>query len=243
MAVSGTGAQRTDRGLRPGAGVLTAACVSTFVVLGIGFLYPELQNIPLATTLPFVALGIVFWGLISQTVIEGCESFVQASGMLSQTSLPMLTFVWRTVLRNLAALLHHLVIVVAVVAGFGLWRTMDLPLALAGLALVLANVSWMCLLTAIISARFRDIPQIVMSVMQFSMFMTPVFWLPGGRLLDHAVLLLNPFYHLLEVVRAPLLGQSVSGLTYAFLSVLAVVGWAATFTTFALIRRRIVHYL
>ncbi|MCA6312309.1 MAG: hypothetical protein IM632_02635, partial [Phenylobacterium sp.] len=69
------------------------------MVLGIGFLYAELQKIPLATTLPFVALGIVFWGLISQTVIEGCESFVHASGMLSQTSLPMLTFIWRTVLR------------------------------------------------------------------------------------------------------------------------------------------------
>jgi ABC-type polysaccharide/polyol phosphate export permease len=128
------------------------------MVLGIGFLYAELQNIPLATTLPFVALGIVFWGLISQTIIEGCESFVQASGMLSQTALPMLTFVWRTVLRNLAALLHHLVIVVAVIIGFGLWRTLNLPLALAGLALVLINISWMCLLTAIISARFRDIP-------------------------------------------------------------------------------------
>ncbi|MCA3755449.1 MAG: hypothetical protein INF01_13575, partial [Phenylobacterium sp.] len=82
------------------------------MVLGIGFLYAELQKIPLATTLPFVALGIVFWGLISQTVIEGCESFVHASGMLSQTSLPMLTFIWRTVLRNLATLMHHLVIVV-----------------------------------------------------------------------------------------------------------------------------------
>ncbi len=214
------------------------------MVLGIGFLYAELQNIPLATTLPFVALGIVFWGLISQTVIEGCESFVQASGMLSQTSLPMLTFVWRTVLRNLAALLHHLVIVVGVIAGFGLWRTMDLPLALAGVGLVLVNVSWMCLLTAIISSRFRDIPQIVMSIMQFSMFMTPVFWQPGERVgLMDVVLTWNPFFHMLDAIRAPLMGVAPEASTFSILVVMALAGWAVAFGLFTATRRRIVHYL
>jgi ABC-type polysaccharide/polyol phosphate export permease len=214
------------------------------MVLGIGFLYAELQNIPLETTLPFVALGIVFWGLISQTVIEGCESFVQASGMLSQTSLPMLTFIWRSVLRNLATLLHHLVIVVAVIVGFDLWRVMDLPLALAGLALVLANISWMCLLTAIISARFRDIPQIVMSIMQFSMFMTPVFWQPGERVgLMDAVLTWNPFFHMLDAIRAPLMGAAPEASTFSVLIVMALAGWVVAFGLFTATRRRIVHYL
>lgn len=214
------------------------------MVLGIGFLYAELQKISLATTLPFVALGIVFWGLISQTVIEGCESFVHASGMLSQTSLPMLTFIWRTVLRNLAALMHHLVIVVGVIAGFGLWRTLDLPLALAGLALVLANISWMCLLTAIISARFRDIPQIVVSVMQFSMFMTPVFWQPGARVgMMDAVLTWNPFFHMLDAIRSPLMGQSPEASTFSVLVGMALGGWALAFGLFTVTRRRIVHYL
>jgi ABC-type polysaccharide/polyol phosphate export permease len=109
--------------------------------------------------------------------------------------------------------------------------------------LLLANISWISLAAGMASARFRDIPQIVASVIQFAMFMTPVFWLPGGRLLDHAVLLLNPFYHLLTVVRAPLLGQEVAPLTYGVLVAAAVLGWAVTFATFANIRRRIVHYL
>ena len=66
---------------------------------------------------------------------------------------------------------------------------------------------------------------------------------PGGRLVDHAVLLLNPFYHLLTVARAPLLGEAVAPITYVGLSIMAVVGWIATFAAFANIRRRIVHYL
>lgn len=214
------------------------------MVLGIGFLYSELQHISLTQTLPFVALGIVFWGTMSLVIIEGCDTFVVASSMLSQTSLPIFTFIWRTVLRNLVVLSHHVVIIVAVLIVFGYWRTMNLPLALVGLALTLLNISWMSLATAIASARFRDIPQIVTSVMQFSMFMTPVFWRPDSRSeIMHAVLVFNPFFHMLDSIRGPLLGATPEGQTYLILAGMAVVGWAASFSAFALTRRRIVHYL
>src|SRR5512145_1342397 len=71
------------------------------MVLGIGFLYANLFDLPLSQHLPFVALCIVFFGVMTGTINEGCETFVQAAGMLSQTSLPMFTFVWRVVFRNL----------------------------------------------------------------------------------------------------------------------------------------------
>ena len=44
-------------------------------------------------------------------------------------------------------------------------------------------------------------------------------------------------------LRAPLLGEAVAPITYVGLSIMAVVGWIATFAAFANIRRRIVHYL
>lgn len=214
------------------------------MVLGIGFLYSELQHISLQETMPFVALGIVFWGMISLVIIEGCETFVHASGMLSQTALPMFTFVWRTLLRNMVTLLHHVVIIVAVLVWFGFWRTMNLPVAVLGLVLTLLNIGWMSLAVAIMSARFRDIPQIVTSVMQFSMFMTPVFWKPDfhSRLMQ-LVLLYNPFFHMLDSIRSPLLGVAPALHTYLILIAMAFLGWLSTFTMFALTRRRIVHYL
>lgn len=214
------------------------------MVLGIGFLYANLFAIPLNKFLPFVALGIVFFGVMTGMINEGCDTFVQASGMLSQTSLPMLMFVWRTVFRNLINLAHHLVIVVAVLLFYEYWRVANVPLALIGVVLMVVNAAWLSLLVGIASARFRDIPQIVVSVMQFAIFMTPVFWLPDRFSKQHQIVLdLNPFYHLLEAVRAPLLGQSVSLHTYAVLVGMAVGGWLLTFALFARTRRRIVHYL
>ena len=213
------------------------------MVLGIGLLYARLFGISVAEFMPYVAMGIVFFGLMSGTINEGCDTFVHAANMLSQTALPMFTFVWRTVLRNLINLAHHAVIIISVIVIFGLWRVADPLLALGGLVLTVLNLSWISLLVAIASARFRDIPQFVMSVMQFAIFMTPVFWKPDAFPDRHAFLTLNPFYHMLTTIRAPLLGEQADGLSYIVLAIAAVLGWALTFSVFAVTRRRIVHYL
>jgi ABC-type polysaccharide/polyol phosphate export permease len=117
------------------------------------------------------------------------------------------------------------------------------PLGLLGLLLLVVNAGWGSMLAAIASARFRDIPQIVQSVMQFAMFMTPVFWKSDRFGAHHIFLELNPFYHMLQGVRAPLLGTEVAPHTYLILTVMALVGWGVTFSIFAITRRRIVHYL
>jgi ABC-type polysaccharide/polyol phosphate export permease len=213
------------------------------MVVGIGVVYANLFGIALKDFLPLVALGIVFFGTISGTITEGCDTFVHAAGMLSQTSLPMFTFVWRPVFRNVINLAHHLVIVVAVLIYYGYWRQANAPVAALGLLFLVLNASWISMLAGIASARFRDIPQIVTSVMQFAIFVTPVFW-PVNRLgAHHFVLDFNPFFHMLEAVRAPLMGGAVAPHTYLFLAAMAAVGWLFTFSLFANIRRRLVHYL
>ena len=42
------------------------------MVAGIGFLYANLFKVPVNEFIPYVALGIVFWGLMSNVIIEGC---------------------------------------------------------------------------------------------------------------------------------------------------------------------------
>jgi len=214
------------------------------MVLGIGLIYGALFGIDTHEFLPLVALGIVFFGAASSMITEGCQTYVSAASMLSQTNLPMFTFVWRTVLRNLISLAHHLFIVIAVLLYFGYWRKMDLAGGLVGILFLVANAGWMSMLAGLTSARYRDIPQVVTSVMQFAIFITPVFW-PAGRLngAKHVVLTFNPFFHMLEAVRAPLMGAPIAPHTYAFLALMALVGWGLTFSLFAVTRRRIVHYL
>src|SRR5690242_12399111 len=52
------------------------------MVLGIGFLYASLFHLPLNEFLPYVAIGIVFFGVMTGVINEGCETFVLAASML-----------------------------------------------------------------------------------------------------------------------------------------------------------------
>jgi ABC-type polysaccharide/polyol phosphate export permease len=116
-------------------------------------------------------------------------------------------------------------------------------MALAGLLMVLVNLTWITMLTSIAAARFRDIPQIVSALLQLAMFMTPVFWRPEQIHTRQFILTYNPFYYMLDLTRSPLLGGSVDNRSWLVLGVLAAIGWAVTLLTFSATRRRIVHYL
>jgi len=61
---------------------------------------------------------------------------------------------------------------------------------------------------AILCTRFRDIAQIVASVLQVAFFVTPVIWKPEVLPPQaHYFVSYNPFAPLLAVVRDPLLGR------------------------------------
>ena len=163
--------------------------------------------------------------------------------MLRQTALPMFIFVWRALFRSLINLGHHMIIIVVVLIWHQETSLMGALMSVAGLLIVLLNVTWVAALAAITSARFRDVPQIVGAVMQFAMFMTPVFWKPDQVGRDHVLLEANPFYYMFEVVRAPLLGEPIHPTSWPLLAITALLGWTAAFAVFTATRRRIVHYL
>jgi ABC-type polysaccharide/polyol phosphate export permease len=213
------------------------------MIFGIGLMYSQLLHMSLQQYIPWLATGIVLWTLFSQLIIEGCDSFISSGALIRQTAIPMLSFIARMVTRNLINFAHQIVIVVAVIVYFGVWRVSNPLLALAGLVLVVVNLCWIALISGIASARFRDVPQIVTAMVQVSMFITPVFWRPESIVAHRFVLHGNPFYHMLEVTRRPLLGEHVSWKSYALLAGMAVVGWLVAFALFSRARRRVVHYL
>jgi ABC-type polysaccharide/polyol phosphate export permease len=101
------------------------------------------------------------------------------------------------------------------------------------LGLLVANMFWIGYFLSIICARFRDVPQIVSSIMQVVFFVTPVMYLPA-QLAQRGitVLKLNPFANLLEIVRDPILGVAPSQWALVSCSIMAVAGLAVV-TPFA----------
>lgn len=212
-------------------------------VLGVGLLYAQLFNQSVTDYMPWLGVGMVLWTFFATTMVEGCETFISSAGIIKQTALPMFTFLFRTVGRNVIVLVHQLVVLVAVVVWFGIWRRSEPLVFLGGFALALVNLVWMTLAVGIISTRFRDVPQIVAALLQVLLFMTPVFWRPEAIKAHRFVLSGNPLYHMLEITRRPLLGEIAPVNSWIACGLMAVAGWAFTLVLFAVTRRRVVHYL
>ena len=99
------------------------------------------------------------------------------------------------------------------------------------------------LLLSLICTRFRDVPPIIASLTQLLFFVTPVMWKPELLGQRQFLMTLNPFHHLLEIIRAPLLGIAPGWENWAAAVLFALAGWAITFTCFARFRKRIAYWL
>ena len=84
----------------------------------------------------------------------------------------------------------------------------------------------------ILGARYRDLVEVFNAVIRIAFLATPVIWMPGEgmtRSVMSAFLIYNPFYHFIEVVRAPMLGQSPAllswGVVIGFTGVGFLVAW------------------
>lgn len=214
-------------------------------VIGIGLVYAELMHVPAQKYVPWMATGVVLWNLMSATISEGANSYLEGAGIIQQTNIPLPVFVWRVIYRNLLNFAHQVVVIFGVAAYFHyIDKTVTyLPVALLGMLLLSINISWMAFAAAIAAARFRDLQQVIGTVLQLLFFLSPVIWIPSDLATTSHLLKLNPFYHLLDVVRSPLMGHmpNMAGVTY--LVIMAVAGWIFTFGLFAAVRRRIVHFL
>lgn len=218
--------------------------VSTAVmVAGIGLLYSTLFKLPLREYLPWLAVSLLIWNTISQTVSDGCQSFISAEGMIRQLPLPFTVHVLRFVVRNALIAAHSLPLIAVVLIGTGNIPGPEAVLVVPGLLLLAINSCAAGLLLGMVCARFRDMPQIVTNIMQLFFFLSPILWKPE-LLGDNARWLpLNPFYALMEPVRGPLLTGEVSMATWAAALGYTTVGCAVAFAFFVRFRGRLAFWV
>jgi ABC-type polysaccharide/polyol phosphate export permease len=188
---------------------------------------------------------MLVWAMISTSLTEACSIFIANAGLFRNSRCDFSTLAYALVWRNLLVFLHHLsayalAVLVLVPHLLGPATLLLLP----GLLLLALNGVWITLLLGMACLRFRDVQQIVTSVVQIAMVITPILW-PIDQLRGTTRLVfvhLNPLHHCIEVIRAPLLGNVPTPGTYIAVGAIAVVGWIATCFVFARFRERIPYW-
>lgn len=214
------------------------------MVFAIGTLYSKIMHADIQSYLPFFCVSILAWTFISTSINECCNSYIAAEGLIKQIRLPYSVHVLRVIWRNFIVFLHHMMIYVIVAYLFNLHVWPSILLLIPGICVLLLALFWMGLVVAVICARFRDVPQIVMNILQVMIFFTPILWQPThieGRM--KLLIYLNPFYHLIELLRAPMLGYYADSRTWIAVLALTVVGYIFTLLLYMRYRQRISYWV
>ena len=217
------------------------------VMIGtIGLVFGLIFGADMKVFLPYVASGIIMWSLMSGLLNDGTLAFIAAEDMIKQMPLPLLTHLVRTVWRNFLTTCHNIIIFPLVLIGVGgdvSWQLVMFPV---GLAIVLLATSGLALNLAIFGTRYRDVPPIVNSVLTVAFYLTPVIWVAeslGDGRLAHFLLGLNPLYHLLQIARLPLLGQSPTIENWSIAILSAGIFWLLGLLLLKKLGKRITYWL
>lgn len=209
------------------------------LIAGVGTLYGVLFRMPLREYLPYIALGDIVWIYLSTAAQDGCGAYSASEGIIRSIRLPFATHVFRVVTRTFIVFLHGAVAYLP----FAIWLKIKPEpiwlMALPGILLIAMMTVPLTALLGVIATRFRDIQPIVSNVMQMAFFLTPIIWKPDMLGRHRWVADINPFYHCIQLVRAPLMGEWPPTLSYVLCIAWIVILTLIAFPAFVLSRRKL----
>lgn len=217
------------------------------LVSSIGFIYANLLGQDTREFIPYLTIGMILWGYLTSSIVDGGQAFVNSEGYIKQISLPIYVYIFRFFvsisMTTLIAMLAYVVVAVVYAVPLSAGTLFALP----GLLMVMLASLLLVTIFAHLNARFRDVAHMASVGMQVLFYVTPVIF-PAELLRRRAdlsfVVNLNPMYHLLEVVRRPLLGGVAADATsYLAAGVVLVVLTAVAAVVIATNQRRIVYSL
>lgn len=198
-------------------GPLWITIATGVMALALGLLYSMLFQLPLADFLPHVTVGLIMWGFISGCIKDGAEIFIDNEGLIKQLPSALSVHVYRLVWRQALFLAHNLVIWAVLMMIFPRPLGWDLLLAIPAMALLILNGVWVTMFFGIVATRYRDVAPLLEAMVQLLFYVTPIVWTTqtlkeqGGEIAQRALLAeINPLYHYMEIIRAPMIGQPLA---------------------------------
>lgn len=180
------------------------------VVVAIGYVYGHLLGQDMREFVPYLTISLVVWGYLTSSIVEGGNAFVSSEGYIKQIGLPIYIYVLRFFVSiGLTAVISFGAFLMAAVVYQVRFRA-GMLWSVPGVLLLMIVSLLLITILAHVNARYRDAANLSSAVMQVAFYATPVIF-PASLLQSRGlsnIVDFNPLYHLLEVVRHPLLSGS-----------------------------------
>lgn len=209
-------------------GALWLLLPSFLYIWGIGSLFAVLMHHEMRDFAVYIAVGTVVFRLITGTIVESTTAYKSSAAFIMDGHTRLSDFVLRVIAKALFAFLMSLPAVAIAIVIYPRLSALGLVLSVVAFPLVLVNVLWIGVLFSLIGARHPDFSHVIPNVFMFLYLMTPIVWsaeqTPAASIRGHLVAF-NPFYYLIETVRAPIMHGRYDLHAMLFSTVFAVVGW------------------
>lgn len=176
-------------------------------VVSISTVFAALFHQDIRHYLLYMALGIMIWNYINQTVVETADAFIANSGFIKQIQIEKSVFILQAITRNIYFFLHNAVVLVVCLLFLNSTFTVyTVSKAIFGFGILTFNLFFLSLTLSCLCTRFMDLRQIILSILQIGMLVTPIMWIPTESMRTKAYILeWNPLYHFIDFIRFSLL--------------------------------------
>lgn len=193
-------------------------------IIALGLLWSNLIGNSGGGFFKYFALSQLFWVWISSQISESCETYLRNERLVCQLTIPLQFYVIKDMLKNVFVFLHNIIIVVAICIIFpsdDLRYVIDYIFVIPVALLFIYSISS---IIAIACMRYRDLTPIITTGMQLAYFITPIVWMTDRLGLGKSwVYEFNPFYHLIRLLRDPLLGLPIAVESFLALFFISIV--------------------
>ena len=204
-------------------------------IFGIAVIFGNLfSNTGWDRYVPFVCASMILWTMLSATLNELAECFSQSQSHSTTRYHDLIIFPARWWSKNVLQLALNLPIMVVVIVAFDVeFSLLSLVAVIYGLFTFTLSIFSLGLIFSIFGSRFTDFSNVVNNALRILFFLTPVMW-QTDRFRHTWLYEYNPLYHLLELVRKPLLhGADLAWHSYfwgtlimLFLGLIALLFWS-----------------
>ena len=209
----------------------------------LGHFYSQFMGVPKARYVPHLAIGFIFWTFIQDVIIQSCNLFVKNSNWILNLPLPYSAFVYQLIWHQVLVFVHNLGVVAVVVILFPMEIGWPVLTVVPAIALYIVNGVAIGFAMGILCVRFRDIANMVNTLMRLAFFATPIIWIADQLGTRAYYAHFNPFASFIEIARAPLMGSAPSEWAWAVVGGSTVISVVAAVAVMVYMRPKLSYWL
>lgn len=215
---------------------------SIIIILGLSFVNVSIFNQPAAKIVPWIGFGILIWNYIVQIIDDSFIIF--SNKIFLNINIQIVDCVIIYTFKNIIFFLHNIIIFISIIYYFDLSSIVHYNYIF--LAFVFFSIYSVCILIlfGLLCLRYMDFILIIKNLTFLSFLVTPIFWFPDTFVNNRAFFLeYNFLYHVVQLVRDPLMGVEPSILILKTNFVLATFLSILTIFIYKKYKRKMINWI